>query len=125
MTTGKREMPLYDLPPTHMERLDLAKLEHEQNLECIRVTKEHDLKIERQKTARSRHEIFVTAAIAIAVAAVLLGIVGAITYGTTRPDTISPEDQLRQDRYSACVAAKGTWIDASSMCISEKHTVSN
>lgn len=121
--TGKQQDQTFDLPPTHMERIDLAELKHEQEMEKLRLVQSEETKRKRLDTAASRHEVYITTAIASAIAVVLLGIVGAITYGTTRPEAPNNKEAFRQEQYKACVAAKGSWIAPSDYtegyCIAE------
>lgn len=122
MTTRKQD-ETFDLPPTHMERIDLAELKHTQEMEKLKLEQTEETKRQKLVTAASRHEVYITAAICTAAAAVLLGIIGAITYGTTRPEAPNNKEAFRQEQYKTCVAAKGTWIAPSDYtegyCIAE------
>jgi hypothetical protein len=81
----------------------------------------------RQETAKSRHEVYTVAAVAFAIAAAFLGLVGAITYGTTRPDGPDRDADYTQQRYLECMKAKGTWVPNfdTGLCIAEGSKVSS
>lgn len=100
----------YELPETHIERMDRLTMEHEQKLERERLIESGNTERARIKLRERRQETYQNVGIAFVVGLVILGIVAAIYFGSTGGTGEASKAQIEQQRESRCLDSGGGWV---------------
>lgn len=99
----------YELPMTHIERMDLEQLRHQQNKELAQIQADRDIKVAKEERKADRSEMWMVIGIATAIAAVLITCAYAwwIDEEPVTQESYKTSEAYREER---CVESGGGWI---------------